>query len=102
MLAMEHVKRLSDAKPILAAAGLAALLVAVVGLAAIGAAPPLGAAAPLSAPNVTTLNVGTQPRNVAVNSTTHRAYVANYGSDTISVIQLKLPPAQSTVVATIP
>jgi hypothetical protein len=36
---------------------------------------------------VATINVGNGPSGVAVNPATNRAYVVNYGDDTVSVIQ---------------
>ena len=46
---------------------------------------------------VATVPVGSVPRNVGVNDKTNRAYVANFGSGTVSVID----GSTNTVVATV-
>jgi uncharacterized repeat protein (TIGR01451 family) len=49
----------------------------------VGAAPPPSGCAPYL---VATIQVGDTPRGVAIDTTRDRAYVANYGSDSLSVI----------------
>jgi YVTN family beta-propeller protein len=83
------------------AARFAALALAGLALLAIGAATGGEPAYPQDASVVTTLTVGpdgSQPVALAVNSRTGRIYVANAGSDNVSVID----GGSSTVIATIP
>ncbi|MGH2450700.1 MAG: right-handed parallel beta-helix repeat-containing protein [Candidatus Limnocylindria bacterium] len=47
------------------------------------------------------LDVGTHPRGVAVNHLTHRAYVANWDSGNVTVVQLGSTPGSSAVAATV-
>jgi|GEM_PF-1950610 len=83
------------------AARFAALALAGLALLAIGADTGAEPAYPQDAAVVTTLTLepdGSQPVALAVNSSTGRIYVANAGSDNVSVVD----GASSTVIATIP
>ncbi len=83
------------------AARFAVVALASLTLLAIGAATGAGPTYPKEAAVVTTLSLepdGSQPVALAVNSSTSRIYVANAGSDNVSVID----GASNTVIATIP